>query len=127
MSSGKYPFSLFIIGFITCAIFRFFWLFLPSMVLMMVGLFVTPCLYIGLLVLALDIVLSLVEQLRLRRTFLKESDSSDFNEFAKSVSQSEDWRDGVASFLERKMTSAPPVEAEDETSSDSTDDGSAKS
>ena len=37
MNNRKYPFSLFLIGWITDILFRFFWLFLPAVLLMLIG------------------------------------------------------------------------------------------
>ena len=81
MNNRKYPTRLFIIGFITNILFHFFWLFIPCIILLIVGIFVKPCLYIGLALLLIDILLSLIEQFRIRQAFLEESDNPDFEYF----------------------------------------------
>ena len=50
MNKRKYPSSLFIIGFVTNVLFHFFWLFVPAVILLIVGIFIKPCLYIGIAV-----------------------------------------------------------------------------
>ncbi|MBQ7379356.1 MAG: hypothetical protein IJW70_06700 [Clostridia bacterium] len=99
----KYPVSLFLIGFITNVLFRNFWLFIPSVILLIVGLFVKPCLYVcgGLLV--LDVLLSLIGQLRIRHAFLQESDNPDFQAFQDAVSEKGNWMEGVMGFVEKQM------------------------
>ena len=61
MKERKYPFRLFLFGLITNILFRFFWLFVPSVILMLVGIFVDRCLYIGLALLIIDIAVSFIE------------------------------------------------------------------
>lgn len=111
--------SLFIIGFITTVLFRFFWLFIPCIILLIVGIFVKPCLYVGLALLLVDIILSLIEQLRIRKTCLEESDSSDFQVFQDALSKDGNWRDNIGEILNQKISdpkneTEPNVEREDE-------------
>ena len=95
MNNRKYPTSLFIIGFITNILFHFFWLFIPCIILLIVGIFVKPCLYIGLALLLIDILLSLIEQFRIRQAFLEESDNPDFRAFQDALSKDGNWRDNL--------------------------------
>lgn len=104
MNNRKYPTSLFIIGFITNILFHFFWLFLPCIILLIIGIFVEPCLYIGLVLLLIDIVLSLIEQLRIRRAFLKESYNPDFRAFQDALSKDENWKDNIGELLNQKIS-----------------------
>ena len=104
MNNRKYPTSLFIIGFITNILFHFFWLFIPCIILLIVGIFVKPCLYVGLALLLIDILLSLIEQFRIRQAFLKESDNPDFQAFQDALSKDGNWRDNIGELLNQKMS-----------------------
>ena len=104
MNNRKYPTSLFIIGFITNILFHFFWLFIPCIILLIVGIFVKPCLYVGLALLLIDILLSLIEQFRIRQAFLKESDNPDFQAFQDALSKDGNWRDNIDELLNQKMS-----------------------
>ena len=104
MNNRKYPTSLFIIGFITNILFHFFWLFLPGIILLIIGISVQPCLYIGLALLLIDIVLSLIDQLRIRQAFLEESDNPDFRAFQDALSKDGNWKDNIGEFLNQKIS-----------------------
>ena len=104
MNNRKYPTSLFIIGFITNILFHFFWLFLPCIILIIIGIFVEPCLYIGLVLLLIDIILSLIEQLRIRQAFLEESDNPDFRAFQDALSKDGSWKDNIAELVNQKIS-----------------------
>ena len=92
MNDRKYPTSLFIIGFITNVLFHFFWLFIPCIILLIVGIFVKPCLYIGLALFLIDIILSLIEQFRIRRAFQN------------ALSKDGNWRDNIGELLNQKIS-----------------------
>ena len=104
MNNRKYPTSLFIIGFITNILFHFFWLFIPGIILLIVGIFVKPCLYIGLALLLIDILLSLIEQFRIRQAFLEESDNPDFRAFQDALSKDGKWRDNIGELFNQKIS-----------------------
>ena len=104
MNNRKYPTSLFIIGFITNILFHFFWLFIPCVILLIIGMFVKTCLYIGLALLLIDILLSLIEQFRIRQAFLEESDNPDFRAFQDALSKGGNWRDNIGELLNQKMS-----------------------
>ena len=104
MNNRKYPTSLFIIGFITNILFHFFWLFIPCIILLIVGMFVKTCLYIGLALLLIDILLSLIEQFRIRQAFLEESGNPDFRAFQDALSKGKNWRDNIGELLNQKMS-----------------------
>ena len=104
MNNRKYPTSLFVIGFITNILFHYFWLFLPCVVLLIIGIFVKPCLYIGLVILLIDIVLSFIEQIRIRQTVLEESDNPDFRAFQDALSKDGDWKDNLGELLNQKIS-----------------------
>ena len=118
MNNRKYPTSLFIVGFITNILFHFFWLFLPCIILLIIGIFIQPCLYIGLALLLIDIVLSLIEQLHIRQAFLKESDNPDFRAFQDALSKDGNWKDNIGELLNQKISESqnevkPDNESED--------------
>ena len=104
MNNRKYPTSLFIIGFVTNILFHFFWLFIPCVILLIIGIFVKICLYIGLALLLIDIVLSLIEQFRIRQAFLEESDNPDFRAFQDALSKDGNWKDNIGEFLNQKIS-----------------------
>ena len=104
MNNRKYPTSLFIIGFITNMVFHFFWLFIPCIILLIVGIFVKPCLYVGLALLLTDILLSLIEQFRIRQAVLIKSDNPDFQAFQDALSKDGNWRDNIGELLSQKMS-----------------------
>lgn len=99
----RYPVGLFIIGFITNMVFHFFWLFVPGIILLIIGIFSRIFLYIGLTVMAIDIIASLIEQLRIRAAFLRDSDNPDFREFQDALSKEGDWRENLKECLDEKV------------------------
>ena len=119
MNSRRYPTDLFVIGFITNILFRFFWLFVPGVILLIVGIFVKQCLYIGALVLILDVIVSLLEQIRIRRTFLKESDNPGFRAFQEALSADGDWSENIRDLVNQKILEQQNKSEENTTSDDS--------
>ena len=87
MKERRYPFSLFLIGFITNILFHFFWLFVPSVILLIIGIWVDWCLYAGLALLGIDIIASFVEQMKIRQAMLSDSDNEQFRKFQDAVSK----------------------------------------
>lgn len=61
----KNQFKMFFIGFAMNIIFYFSWLFVPAFLFIFLGMFFRSLLYIGLSLLCADIVLSLIEQIRI--------------------------------------------------------------
>ena len=66
----KYPAGMFWFSVLTNFLFHFFYLFLPGFVLCIAGIWVKSCLRIGLAILLLDLGLSIVEQMRIRKALL---------------------------------------------------------
>lgn len=87
MKERRYPFSLFLIGFITNILFHFFWLFVPSVILLFMGIWVDWCLFSGLALLGCDIIASFVEQMKIRQVMLSDSDDEQFRKFQDAVSK----------------------------------------
>lgn len=104
MKNRKYPISLFIFGFLMNVVFRFWVLFVLGIVFSVVGIFVKSFVNIGLAILLLDVALSFVEQMRLRQTFLEESDDSDFEAFKDMMSKDGNWMENVREFLNDKIS-----------------------
>ena len=114
MNKRRYPLGLFIFGFFLTVIVRHYWLFLPALAALILGIFVRPCLYIGLGILAVDVVLALIGQFRLRHAFLTEDDPS-AEEFRDALSRDGNWRKNVMDFVEQQMNDpANAYDGEDE-------------
>lgn len=102
MKKRHYPLSLFVLGFITNVIFHFFWLFVPAVILLLLGIFFKPCLYIGLALLIIDLIVSLIEQFMLRNTLLKDSDNEYFREFQNVFEKDGSWWKNVTEYVDEK-------------------------
>ena len=76
----KYPAKMFLLFVLTNFLFRFFYLFIPGTVLCVVGIWSQTYLYVGRAVLGLDLILSIVEQVRIRNAAVGQSENPDFNE-----------------------------------------------
>ena len=81
----KYPFSLFLIGFIVNFFFRYSILFFPGIIMLIVGIWVDRCFYVALVLLAIDLVLSLIQQLKVRRMFLSLTGNNPFIQFQNTM------------------------------------------
>ena len=121
MNGRKYPFSLFIIGFVSNIIFRFFWLFIPSIVLLFIGISSPIYRYIGLTLLLLDVIFSFIEQMIIRNTFLKDSDNPQFRKFQDAMSKDGDWRQNARDFFEGRINDTNCVNP-DEDNTDENDE-----
>ncbi len=97
----KYPISLFIGGFVLNAVVKFFYLFLPALILIVIGIWVKVCLFIGLALMVTDFIVSLIYQLLLRKSAL-ESDDGEFSQFQDAMF-SPDWKDNVKNAVEEKI------------------------
>ena len=104
MNNRKYPIGLFIFGFISNILFHFFWLFVPAVILLIVGIFIKPCLYVGLAVLLTDVILSFVEQMKIRQAFLAESSNPDFRAFQDALSKEGNWMDNIGELLNQRIS-----------------------
>ena len=76
----KYPFKMFVFGVVLNFLLRYFYLFLPGILLCIVGIWVDVGLWIGLAVFGLDLILSIMDQIEMRKTVLSESDDPEFNQ-----------------------------------------------
>ena len=78
MNERKYPLCLFAAGFLMNVITRYLVLFALGIILLIVGVFLDWCTEVGLILLLLDVILSLIEQLKIHKMILEESDNPDF-------------------------------------------------
>lgn len=76
----KYTLKQFLLGLVINFVIFHFYLFIPGVILCLIGIAVEQCLYIGLALLILDLILSVISQLRIRSTILSDSDNPEFNE-----------------------------------------------
>lgn len=76
----KYPAKMFRISVLTNFIFHFFYLFIPGIILCIIGFWAKACLWIGLILLGLDLVFSIVEQIRLRQSIETPSGNPEYDE-----------------------------------------------
>lgn len=105
----KYPASLFFIGLLLNFIGRFFYLFIIAVFLTVIGIWVKPCLAMGLIIFALDLILSLAEQIMIARTTLN-SDNPNFEQFQDAV-LSGDWKNGVNDYVRSRMSEQEKYES----------------
>lgn len=99
----KYPAGLFWSGFIGDVLLRRFYLFIPAVILLIVGIWVKVCFAIGIALLVIDIVISLIDQLNIRKETLN-SDDEKFAEF-QNVILSDNWQENVRGMVEEKINS----------------------
>ena len=105
----KYPAKRFWLFVLMNFLFRFSYLSIPGIVLSIVGIWVKSCLWVGLAVLGLDVILSIIEQLRIRKAAIIPSDNPEFNELMDAFC-GPDGLDAVRGIVDAKIASTPPVE-----------------
>ena len=100
---NKYPVSLFVIG-VLMNLTKNFFLFFPSIVLLIVGIWVRWCFFVGIALLLLDVIISLIEQIQIRSATIN-SDNPNFKEWQDAILSS-DWKNNVteSSFLKLSNT-----------------------
>ncbi len=97
---NKYPVSLFVIGFLMNLIKNFF-LFFPSIILLIVGIRVKWCFFVGVALLLLDVIISLIEQIQIRSATIN-SVNPNFKEWQDAILSS-DWKNNVMDLTESKI------------------------
>ena len=107
----KYPTKMFWLFVLTNFLFHFFYLSIPGIILCIVGIWVKPCLWIGLAVLGLDVILSIIEQLRIRKATITPSDNPEFNELMDAFC-GPDGFDAVRRIVDEKINTDHTVEEE---------------
>ena len=99
MKKRRYSSSLFWSGFFLNILKRFY-ITIPAVILLIIGIWFKPCLYIGIALAVFVLVISLIEQLNIKKTF-ETSDNPNFEEFADTAS-SENWKEDVINFVKEK-------------------------
>lgn len=97
----KYPWVLFLFGLFDNLI-RCFWLWIPGIILILIGIFKKKLLLIGTFLVVSALILSFVQQMRIRQTFLTESQNPDFREIQEVISEEGDWRENFHDYLTKK-------------------------
>lgn len=109
----KYPTKMFWLFVLTNFLFHFFYLSIPGIIFCIVGIWVKSCLWIGLAILGLDVILSIIEQLRLRKAAVTPSDNPEFNELMDAFC-SPDGLEAVRKIVDAKIGATPPVEPQED-------------
>ena len=109
----KYPTKMFWLSVLTNFLFHFFYLSVPGIILCIVGIWVKSCLWIGLAILGLDVILSIIEQLRIRKAAVTPSDNPEFNELMDAFC-SPDGLEAVRRIVDAKIEATPPVKSQED-------------
>lgn len=97
----KYPWNLFVFGLFDNLI-RCFWLWIPGIILMLVGISRKKLLLIGAILVSFALVWSFVQQMQIRHVFLTESQNPDFREIQEVISQEGDWKENLHEYLNNR-------------------------
>ena len=95
MKKGKFPISLLIMGFIMNLFFRFWYIFVSALIFMFIGIFIKPCLIIGLFLLLVDIIVSLVVQLFNIKTIYESDTLSNI-----ILKDGDNWRNNLMNYVD---------------------------
>ena len=109
----KYPTKMFWFFVLTNFLFHFFYLSIPGIIFCIVGIWVKPCLWIGLAILGLDVILSIIEQLRICKAAVTHSDNPEFNELMDAFCSPGGF-EAFGKVLDEKIQSAPSVESQED-------------
>ena len=109
----NYPAKMFWFFVLMNFLFHFFYLSIPGIVLCIVGIRVKSCLWIGLAILGLDVILSIMEQWHLRKVAVTPSDNPEFNELMDAFCGS-DGLEAVRKILDAKIGDAHSAERQEE-------------
>ncbi len=96
----NYPISLFVIGFLMNLTKNFFLLF-PGLIFLIIGIWVNWCFVVGLVLLLVDVLLSFVEQTKIRNATIN-SDNPNFKEWQDAILSS-DWKENVQNLVEENI------------------------
>ena len=109
----KYPTQMFWLFVLTNFLFHFFYLSVPGIILCIIGIWAKPCLWIGFAILGLDVILSIIEQLRIRKAAVTPSDNPEFNELMDAFC-SPDGLETVRRIVDAKIEATPPVKSQED-------------
>ena len=97
---NKYPVSLFVLG-VLMNLTKNFFLLLPCIILLIVGIWVKWCFFVGVALLLLDVIISLIEQIQIRNATIN-SDNPNFKEWQDAILSS-DWKNNIMDLTESKI------------------------
>ena len=106
MNKRKYPAKMFLIGLIGNFLFHYIYLFLPGVILSIIGIWSKVCLCIGLAMRILDLIFSISDQIQIRKACLSASDNPDVNRIM-DIFYGTDNSETFQDFIEEKMHSTP--------------------
>ena len=109
----KYPTKMYWFFVLTNFLFHFFYLFISGIILCIIGIWVKSCLWIGLTILGLDVILSIIEQLRIRKAAVTPSDNPEVNELLDAFC-SPDGPHAIEKLIDERNKSMSPVESQEE-------------
>ena len=95
-----YNWKLFLIGFLMNTV-RLFFIVIPALILLVVGIWVLPCLYIGFALLAIALIIALVQQLAIKHT-AETTDDPKLVPLAEAVC-SDDWKERTIEWTKQKI------------------------
>ena len=113
MKERKYPTKLFITGFVIGVILYRFYLFVPSIILIIVGFKIKICYYIGCVILLIDLILSFIWQIRIRNLVLNDNDNPDIQKFQDAFTE-ENPNDNLINTINEIIESSADDEDDDE-------------
>ena len=109
----KYPAKMFWLFVLTNFLFHFFYLSIPGIILSIVGIWVKSCLWIGLVILGLDVILSIIVQLHIREAAVTPSDNPEFNELMDAFC-GPDGLEAVRKIVDAKIGATPSAEPQED-------------
>ncbi len=104
MKNRKYPFGLFLVGLFTSIIVRRFWLFIPGLIFAFIGWSVVWCRYASLALLGLDVIISLIDQLKIWLMIHRDSDNPSFREFQDLFTPDGKAQENIINYVENKIS-----------------------
>ena len=105
MNNRKYPARMFVIGLIGNFLLHYFYLFLPGIILCVIGIWSKVCLCIGLAMLILDLIFSVTDQIKIRNACLSTSDNPEVNRLMDIFYGAAD-PESIHDFIKEKMQSS---------------------
>lgn len=101
----KYTLKQFLLGLVINVVIFHFYLFIPGVILCLIGIAVKHCLYIGIALLIFDLIISFISQLKIRKTILSDSDDPEFNDLMDAYCDPDD-PDAFKEKIDEKIRSA---------------------
>lgn len=98
----KYPVKLFVLGIIMNFLIHFFPLFALGALMFLIGIWIPVCTRVGGVLFLLDLILSIVEQVRIRKAALSESSNPEYNEMMDALLGPEGGREKLQEIIAAK-------------------------